>query len=94
MISMDGRGRAMDNIFVERLCRTRKYEAVYLNDYEQVAEAGRAARSSVNGERMDRIIDALFIGYKEQHGQRNRTLRLLRRQLDIMRRISLTFIVS
>jgi len=40
-ISMDGRGRAMDNIFVERLWRSVKYEAVYLNDYEQVSEAVR-----------------------------------------------------
>jgi len=32
-ISMDGRGRAMDNVFVERLWRTVKYEEVYLNDY-------------------------------------------------------------
>lgn len=38
-ISMDGRGRAMDNVFVERLWRSVKYEEVYLNDYEQVAEA-------------------------------------------------------
>jgi transposase InsO family protein len=35
VISMDGRGRAMDNIFVERLWRMVKYEAVYLNNYEQ-----------------------------------------------------------
>ncbi len=35
-ISMDGRGRAFDNIFVERLWRTVKYENVYLNDYESV----------------------------------------------------------
>lgn len=33
-ISMDGRGRALDNIFVERLWRTVKYEDVYLKDYE------------------------------------------------------------
>ncbi|MEK7851911.1 MAG: IS3 family transposase, partial [Deltaproteobacteria bacterium] len=33
-ISMDGRGRAMDNIFVERLWRTVKYEEVYLKSYE------------------------------------------------------------
>jgi putative transposase len=33
-ISMDGRGRALDNIFVERLWRSVKYEEVYLNDYE------------------------------------------------------------
>ena len=38
-ISMDGRGRAMDNIFVERLWRTVKYEEVYLHDYEQVEDA-------------------------------------------------------
>ena len=30
---MDGRGRALDNVFVERLCRTVKYEEVYLRDY-------------------------------------------------------------
>ena len=38
-ISMDGRGRAMDNIFVERLWRSVKYEEVYLKDYEEVPEA-------------------------------------------------------
>jgi putative transposase len=38
-ISMDGRGRTMDNIFVERLWRTVKYEEVYLHDYEQVEDA-------------------------------------------------------
>ena len=38
-ISMDGRGRAMDNIFVERLWRSVKYEEVYLHDYEEVGEA-------------------------------------------------------
>lgn len=31
-ISMDGRGRCMDNIFIERLWRSLKYEAVYLQD--------------------------------------------------------------
>jgi putative transposase len=36
-ISMDGRGRALDNIFVERLWRTVKYEEVYPNDYQTVA---------------------------------------------------------
>lgn len=38
-LSMDGRGRAFDNIFVERLWRTVKYEEVYLNDYRDVSEA-------------------------------------------------------
>lgn len=38
-ISMDGRGRALDNIFVERIWRSVKYEEVYLKDYENVMEA-------------------------------------------------------
>ena len=38
-VSMDGRGRCFDNIFVERLWRSLKYEEVYLKDYESVAEA-------------------------------------------------------
>jgi len=38
-ISMDGRGRVFDNIFVERLWRTVKVEEVYLRDYQTVAEA-------------------------------------------------------
>jgi len=38
-VSMDGRGRAMDNIFTERLWRTVKYEEVYLNDYLTPKEA-------------------------------------------------------
>lgn len=37
-ISMDGRGRFLDNIFVERLWRTVKYEHVYLNDYQHLPE--------------------------------------------------------
>jgi putative transposase len=38
-ISMDGRGRALDNVFVERLWRNVKYERVYLHNYESVREA-------------------------------------------------------
>ena len=41
-ISMDGRGRALDNIFVERLWRTLKYEEVSLHDYRSVPEAIRS----------------------------------------------------
>ena len=38
-ISMDGRGLFLENIFVERLWRTVKYEEVYLKDYLSVSEA-------------------------------------------------------
>src|SRR5712692_2504726 len=38
-ISMDGKGRCLDNVFVERLWRSVKYEEVYLHAYDGVAEA-------------------------------------------------------
>lgn len=37
-ISMDGRGRALDNVFIERLWRSVKHEDVYLRDYQGVRE--------------------------------------------------------
>ena len=40
-ISMDGRGRVFDNIYLERLWRTVKYEEVFLNDYADFREAWR-----------------------------------------------------
>jgi putative transposase len=40
-LSMDGKGRCLDNVFVERLWRTLKYEEVYLKRYEDVVEANR-----------------------------------------------------
>jgi putative transposase len=41
-ISMDGRGRALDNVMIERLWRSVKYEEVYLRDYEDAWEAERS----------------------------------------------------
>jgi putative transposase len=38
-ISMDGKGRALDNVFTERLWRTVKYENVYISDYRSPKEA-------------------------------------------------------
>ncbi len=40
-ISMDGRGRWLDNVFIERLWRSVKYEEVYLKGYESIPEARR-----------------------------------------------------
>ena len=37
-VSRDGRGRALDNVFVERLWRSVKYEDIYIKDYESVPE--------------------------------------------------------
>lgn len=41
-ISMDGRGRAIDNVFIERLWRTVKYEEIYLKDYSSGDETNRS----------------------------------------------------
>jgi putative transposase len=38
-ISMDGRGRCLDNVFVERLWRSLKYEEVFLHAYDDLVEA-------------------------------------------------------
>jgi putative transposase len=43
-ISMDGKGRAMDNIMVERLWRSVKYEEIYLKEYESVGELTEALK--------------------------------------------------
>ncbi len=44
-ISMDGRGRALDNVFIERLWRSVKYEDIYLKDYDQVPALYRGLRT-------------------------------------------------
>ena len=41
-MSMDGRGRALDNIFIERLWRSVKYELIFINEYTSLSEVRRA----------------------------------------------------
>lgn len=47
-ISMDGRGRCLDNIFIERLWRTVKRENVYLSDYQTITEARTGLKDCFN----------------------------------------------
>jgi putative transposase len=59
-ISMDGRGRFSDNIFVERLWRSLKYEEVYLKAYQNVAEAQQSVAAYFafyNHERLHQALD-------------------------------------
>ena len=59
-ISMDGKGRAMDNIMVERLWRSVKYEKVYLREYLSVAELIEALKeyfTFYNNERPHQSLD-------------------------------------
>jgi putative transposase len=58
-ISMDGRGRAFDNIFVERLWRSVKYEEVYLHEYESVRGAAEGLRRYFEFYNMERPHQAL-----------------------------------
>lgn len=59
-ISMDGRGRAMDNIFTERLWRSLKYEEAYLKEYATVLEAKENIGAYFN-----------FYNYERKHQSHN-----------------------
>jgi len=61
-ISIDGRGRFSDNIFVERLWRSLKYEEVYLKAYESVAEARQGIAAYFQFYNHERLHQAL--GYR------------------------------
>ena len=58
-ISMDGRGRAFDNIFTERLWRTIKYEEVYLKDYATPREARLSLAQYLHFYNYERLHQAL-----------------------------------
>jgi putative transposase len=61
-ISMDGRGRAIDNVFTERLWRSVKYEEVYLKDYDSPREARQGIDNYLifyNNERPHQSLDYL-----------------------------------
>ncbi len=53
-ISMDGKGRWMDNVFIERLWRSLKYEEVYLKAYDTVAQAQQSIGAWMNFYNQDR----------------------------------------
>ncbi len=58
-ISMDGRGRCMDNIFIERLWRSLKYEAVYLHELTDGFRAEQVIREWIDFYNGDRPHSAL-----------------------------------
>jgi putative transposase len=64
-ISMDGRGRFADNIFVERLWRSLKYEEVYLRAYENVAQGRHGIAAYFEFYNHQRLHQAL--GYRTPH---------------------------
>lgn len=64
-ISMDGRGRVFDNIFVERLWRTVKYEEVYVHNYESVRDARNSLQEYFHLYNRERLHESL--GYRTPH---------------------------
>ncbi|WP_423229068.1 IS3 family transposase, partial [Syntrophorhabdus aromaticivorans] len=74
LISMDGKGRAMDNIFIERLWRSLKYDEVYIHDYHTVRDARRGIGnyfSLYNNERLHQSLNYMtpaevYFGKRQQ----------------------------
>ena len=64
-VSMDGRGRVYDNIFIERLWRSVKYEEVYLHDYATIAEARAHLTAYFHFYNEERLHETL--GYRTPH---------------------------
>ena len=78
---MDGKGRWVDNVFVERLWRSVKYEEVYLHAYEGVAEARSGLRRYFQSTMPSAAIRAWGAGHPTRctraaaHGPRQREAR-------------------
>jgi len=64
-ISMDSKGRALDNIFVERLWRTVKQEDVYIRDYQNIRDAKKHLAKYFNYYNNDRRHQSLDYNYPE-----------------------------
>jgi putative transposase len=68
-ISMDGRGRARDNIFTERLWRTTKFEEVYLYEYASPKEAYHQLADYIRFYNFERPYQALgYLTPAQVHG--------------------------
>jgi len=77
-ISMDGRGRALDNVFIERLWRSLKYEEVYLKAYSNVPEAYHGIAAYLAFYNLDRLHQSLnYRTPKEVHYQSSQGLHSL-----------------
>ena len=82
-VSMDGKGRALDNVFVERLWRTVKYEDIYLKDYENGVECQEGLARFFDDYCYDRPHQSLdyrtpaevYLGSKKAQQRRARLLR-------------------
>ena len=65
-ISMDGKGRALDNIYVERLWRSLKYEEIYLNEYHYMEDLKKALKKYFNLYNTERFHQSLEYATPEE----------------------------
>lgn len=72
-ISMDGKGRALDNVYIERLWRTLKYENIFLHDYESVTELKKGIKRYFQFYNTERLHQSL--NYKTPNDMYHNTLK-------------------
>jgi putative transposase len=63
---MDGKGRALDNIFIERLWRSLKYEEIYLNEYRSMVDLKRSLKRYFNFYNTERFHQSLEYGTPDE----------------------------
>jgi putative transposase len=92
-ISMDGRGRALDNIFVERLWRSVKYEEIYPKAYRTMADAEQGLRryfEFYNNERLHQSLDYetpwAVHHAGEENSRKGMTVSRTKREEDLLRK--------
>jgi len=90
-ISMDGKGRALDNIMIERLWRSVKYEDIYLQEYRSIPDLQRGLKKYFhfhNHERTHQTFDYstpadIYCGNSQQvHRHNNNILYFIKKCLD------------
>lgn len=72
-ISMDGKGRALDNVYIERLWRILKYENIFLHDYESVTELKKGIKRYFQFYNTERLHQSL--NYKTPNDMYHNTLK-------------------
>ena len=93
-ISMDGKGRVIDNIFIERFWRTLKYEEVYTKCYETISECRASIGEFIRKYNQERLHQSL--GEYDTPLEAYRQMQMLRHVMCLLNReiINTSFLIS